>query len=127
MIATIQSAARLLSLSLLTLVAQVHTAEAFPAFGDDWKLVYPLSMSAANTETGVGTTVCQLCHANALGGVPWNGYGFDLRLARTDPGCDLNADSFVSVEEGLLCIEKLNSDGDSPGFSNIDEIKHSFC
>jgi parallel beta-helix repeat protein len=91
-------------------------AAAFPPTLNAWQDRYGAqSFSGGNAE-------CQLCHVNANGGVPWNGYGWDIRTALADAGCDLNMNGVVSDEEAFFCVELLNSDGDGSGFDNVTEI-----
>lgn len=91
-------------------------AGAFPGTLNDWQSRYG-AVSPSGDAAG-----CQLCHANANGGSPWNGYGWDLRLALADATCDLNQDATVSNAEALFCVELLNSDGDGSGYDNVTEI-----
>ncbi len=57
-----------------------------------------------------------------MAGRPWNGYGWDIRDALADPGCDLNSNGVVSNEEAFFCVELDNSDGDGSGIDNVSEI-----
>jgi parallel beta-helix repeat protein len=65
---------------------------------------------------------CQLCHVDANGGDPWNGYGWDIRDALADLACDLNGDGDVSNDEAFFCVELDNSDNDGSGIDNVTEI-----
>jgi len=91
-------------------------AGAFPGTLDSWQQRY-----GAVSESG-DAAVCQLCHAEASGGSPWNAYGWDLRLALADPDCDRDADGTVDNGEAFFCVEALNSDGDGSGVDNVTEI-----
>lgn len=98
----------------ITVIAS--SAGAFPQTLNDWQSRYgAASASGDNAE-------CQLCHVNANGGSPWNGYGWDIRDALADLGCDLNANGTVSNAEALFCVELDNSDNDGSGVDNITEI-----
>lgn len=98
------------------LVGSAGPAGAFPATLDDWQARY-----GATSPSG-DDAVCQLCHADVSGGSPWNAYGWDIRQALADAGCDLNADGAVSNAEAFFCVELLNSDGDGSGYDNATEI-----
>jgi hypothetical protein len=91
-------------------------AGAFPQALRDWQDRYG-AISASGDDAG-----CQLCHANANGGSPWNAYGWDSVLALGDLACDRNLDGSVSNEEAFFCIETLNSDGDGGNLDNATEI-----
>jgi parallel beta-helix repeat protein len=91
-------------------------ARAFPSLLNDWQARYG-AVSPSGDAAG-----CQLCHANANGGSPWNAYGFDLLVALGDASCDLDADGTVSNPEALFCVELANSDGDGSGYDNVTEI-----
>ena len=91
-------------------------AGAFPQTLNAWQDRYnPPSLSGDNAD-------CQLCHVEANGGNPWNGYGWDLRDALADLGCDLNGNGVVSNEEAFFCVELDNSDNDGSGVDNVTEI-----
>jgi parallel beta-helix repeat protein len=90
-------------------------AGAFPQTQNAWEDRYGASSdSAANAG-------CQLCHVNSNGGSPWNGYGWDIRDALSDPACDLNGNSVVSNAEAFFCVELDNSDNDGSGYDNVTE------
>ena len=90
-------------------------AAAFPQTLDAWQDRYGnISASGDNAQ-------CQLCHVEANGGSPWNGYGWDIRDALVDTACDLNANGVVSNEEAFFCVELDNSDLDGSGIDNISE------
>lgn len=91
-------------------------ATAFPGTLNDWQQRY-----GAQSPSGDDSS-CQLCHGNASGGSPWNGYGWDVRAALADPACDLDANGTVSNAEAFYCIEPENSDGDGSGVDNLTEI-----
>ena len=58
---------------------------------------------------------CLLCHQDTP--QPWNGYGWDIKLAVEPGGCGAS-----DLDLAFECIEDLNSDLDSGGFTNLDEI-----
>jgi len=92
-------------------------AQAFPGIQNDWQSRYGgVSASADNAS-------CQLCHAEASGGSPWNAYGWDLLLAKENAGCDLNIDGTVSNEEAFFCVELDDSDLNTA--DNLTEIAAS--
>jgi parallel beta-helix repeat protein len=102
-----------LCVSLLFAATQ---AGAFPQTGNAWEDRYdPPSGSGQNA-------ACQLCHVNANGGEPWNGYGWAIRDALVDLDCDLNANGVVSNHEAFFCVEMENSDGDGSNNDNATEI-----
>ncbi len=90
-------------------------AGAFPQTLNDWQDRYG-AISASGDDAG-----CQLCHVNSNGGSPWNGYGWDIRDALVEPGCDVNMDGNVSNEEAFFCVELDNSDNDGSGYDNVTE------
>jgi parallel beta-helix repeat protein len=100
--------------ALLALVAA--PAAAFRSIGDAWQARYG-AVSPSGEAAG-----CQLCHANANGGSPWNAYGWGVLLSLDDASCDLNADGAVSNAEAFFCIELANSDGDGSGYDDVTEI-----
>jgi len=91
-------------------------AAAFRGTLDAWQARYG-AVSPSGDAAG-----CQLCHANANGGSPWNAYGWDVLVSLDDASCDLNADGTVSNAEAFFCIELLNSDGDGSAYDNASEI-----
>ncbi|MDX1649367.1 MAG: hypothetical protein R3263_05895, partial [Myxococcota bacterium] len=91
-------------------------AAAFPGTLNAWQARYGAISSSGDD------AVCQLCHADANGGSPWNGYGWDIRLALADPACDADASGTVDDAEAFFCVETLNSDGDGSDFANVTEI-----
>lgn len=104
--------------SVLFLITSLmaSNAGAFPQTLDNWQSRYGAA-SASGDNAG-----CQLCHVNANGGSPWNGYGWHIRDALADPGCDLNANGTVSDAEAFFCVELDNSDNDGSGIDNVTEI-----
>lgn len=108
---------RLLSaLGCAVLLAAATPAGAFPGTLNAWQERYgAISPSADNAG-------CQLCHANANGGSPWNAYGWDVALSLDDLGCDLDGGGSVSNAEAFFCVELLNSDGDTGPYDNVMEI-----
>ena len=92
------------------------SAGAFPQTLQAWQERY------SESPTSGTNAQCQLCHVNANGGSPWNGYGWDIRDALADPVCDLNVNGVVSNAEAFFCVELSNSDGDGSGYDNITEI-----
>lgn len=109
---------RLAAASTLALIGSLAPglALAFPQGLNDWQSRYgAISPAGENAQ-------CQLCHANTNGGSPWNAYGWDLRDALADLGCDLDQDGDVANDEAFFCVEMQNSDLDGSGYTNIDEI-----
>jgi parallel beta-helix repeat protein len=102
--------------AMLLLVLAASPAAAFRGILDAWQARYG-AVSPSGEAAG-----CQLCHANANGGSPWNAYGWDVLVSLDDAGCDLNADGSVSNAEAFFCIELQNSDGDGSGYDNVTEI-----
>jgi parallel beta-helix repeat protein len=98
------------------LVVGANQAGAFPGGLNDWQDRYGAASASGDNAD------CQLCHVNANGGDPWNGYGWDIRDALVDLACDLNSDGEVSNGEAFFCIELDNSDGDGSGVDNATEI-----
>jgi parallel beta-helix repeat protein len=98
------------------LVLGASPALAFPGWLNAWQARY-----AAQSSSGIAAG-CQLCHANANGGSPWNAYGWDLLLALDDDACDLDASGTVSRDEAFFCVEAQNSDGDGSDNDNAFEI-----
>lgn len=91
-------------------------AGAFPGTLQDWQSRYgAVSASGDNAQ-------CQLCHSNPNGGSPWNAYGWDIREALQDAGCDVDGDGVVSNPEAFYCIEPVNSDLDTGNNDNLTEI-----
>jgi parallel beta-helix repeat protein len=98
------------------LVFVATQAVAFPGVLQDWQARYgATSPSGDNAQ-------CQLCHVDANGGDPWNGYGWDIGGALNDPLCDFNGNGDVSTNEAFFCVELLNSDNDGSGVDNVTEI-----
>jgi hypothetical protein len=91
-------------------------AAAFRGILNDWQDRY-----GATSPSG-DNAACQLCHANANGGSPWNAYGWDVLLALDEPACDFDGDGSVSNEEAFFCVELDNSDGDTGANDNVREI-----
>ncbi len=81
-------------------------AHGFPGFLSDWRNTYPGSSS--------DNINCQLCHQSIEGDQPWNSYGFAIRFEYLINGNDQIA--------AFNTVESLNSDGDSAGRTNIEEI-----
>jgi len=106
-----------LALAALTTVAALGagSAIAFPGTLNAWQARY-----GAVSQSG-DAAACQLCHADVSGGAPWNAYGWDLRNALADPGCDLDVDGTVDDAEAFFCVETFNSDGDGSGVDNVTE------
>jgi parallel beta-helix repeat protein len=101
---------------LVATLAFSGQAHAFPAKLEAWQQRYGAISPAGDNAR------CQLCHANANGGSPWNAYGWELRLALSNPDCDLDGDATVSDAEGLFCIELADSDHDGSSTDNVSEI-----
>lgn len=91
-------------------------ARAFPAKLNAWQERYGAISPSADRAR------CQLCHGNPNGGSPWNSYGWQVRLALSDPDCDLDGDAVVSDKEAFFCVELDDSDGDGSGTDNVSEI-----
>ena len=102
--------------AILVSILLAAKAGAFPQTLDDWQNRYGAASASGDN------AVCQLCHVNTNGGSPWNGYGWDIRDALADPGCDLNANGTVTNAEAFFCVELDNSDNDGSGVDNITEI-----
>jgi parallel beta-helix repeat protein len=100
----------------LAFVVTATPAHAFPQTQNAWQERYGSASSSGDNAQ------CQLCHANANGGDPWNGYGWDIRDALADLACDLGGNGTVSNAEAFFCVELKNSDGDGSGFDNATEI-----
>ncbi len=96
------------------LVVTATQAVAFPGILQDWQSRYGAT-SPSGDNAG-----CQLCHVDANGGNPWNGYGWDIGGALNDPVCDFDNSGGVSNEEAFFCVELLNSD--EAGVDNVMEI-----
>jgi len=84
-------------------------AQAVPSFLESWQQLYPESSS--------GDVRCELCHAGAEGGDPWNAYGRDIR--NLFAGLPANS---RTIEQAITAAELLNSDEDDPSVNNISEI-----
>ena len=109
--------ARAESYAVLSLAALLvaSPAGAFPQTLTAWEDRY-----GATSDSGDNAR-CQLCHVNSNGGSPWNGYGWDIRDALVEPGCDVNMNGIVSNEEAFFCVEIDNSDGDGSAYDNVTE------
>jgi hypothetical protein len=93
----------------LLLIAQAHQAGARPTFINQFRSLYPASLT--------GQARCATCHAKASGGPPWNSYGRDLLAngGRVGSGGDITS--------ALSAVELLNSD--SIAGNNATEIQAS--
>jgi parallel beta-helix repeat protein len=100
---------------VMALFLHTSPAGAFPQTLNAWQDRYGTTSDAGDNAG------CQLCHVNSNGGSPWNGYGWDIRDALVEPGCDVNMNGVVSNEEAFFCIELDNSDGDGSGYDNVTE------
>jgi hypothetical protein len=89
----------------LLLIAQAHQAGAHPTFLNQFKSLYPASLT--------GEARCATCHARASGGPPWNSYGRDLLANGGASGGDITS--------ALSAVELLNSD--SIAGNNATEIQ----
>jgi len=98
------------------LVLAATQAGAFPGTLQDWQSRYGAASPSGDNAR------CQLCHVQANGGDPWNGYGWDIEGALDDPGCDFDNSGGVNNDEAFFCVELLNSDGDGSDFDNVLEI-----
>lgn len=105
-----------ISVSMCAVFAFSSDAYAFPAKLTAWQARYGAISAAGDSAR------CQLCHANANGGSPWNAYGWDVRTALSNLDCDLDGDALVSDVEALYCVELADSDGDGSGTDNVSEI-----
>jgi parallel beta-helix repeat protein len=85
-------------------------ASAHEATLDEWQAKYGPG-TAWNSSSG-DIAECQLCHRDADGGNPWNGYGWDLREARFAQECDTDGRLPNSDEERFACVEGWDSDGE---------------
>ena len=112
--AALRSSTGLLLFALVLLIGS--RADAFPATLNAWQARY-----GAQSPSGDAAS-CQLCHANANGGSPWNGYGWNLREALEDLTCDFNRSGIVTNDEAFFCVELLNSDADGSSYDNATEI-----
>jgi parallel beta-helix repeat protein len=99
----------------LVAIFSAVAAHAFPQTLEAWLQRY------GDTSDSGANAACQLCHVEPNGGSPWNGYGWDIRDALTDPGCDLNLNGVVSNAEAFFCVEIDNSDNDGSGYDNVTE------
>jgi len=107
------------SAALLATLSAASTAHAFPSKLDAFRQRYgAISASADNAN-------CQLCHAEANAGVPWNAYGWAMLQAASNATCDLDQSGGVSDAEALFCIESADSDHDASGTDNLTEISLS--
>lgn len=98
------------------LLGSTGDAHAFPAKLNAWQQRYAaISPTADNAR-------CQTCHARPNGGSPWNGYGWDIKLALANLDCDLDGNGTVSDPEAFFCVELEDSDADGGGTDNITEI-----
>jgi len=112
-IPTPRSALRLGRLVALAVLLVPAPSMAFPFIASQWQGIYQTpagpcgvaSQSMQNVIAGTGSA-CQMCHRDSTGGEPWNPYGFALRQTGID----------------FFGVEGLNSDADSTGASNLDEI-----
>ncbi len=98
----------------LALLGAWGAVQAFPGIQNDWQSRYG-GVSASADNAG-----CQLCHAESNGGSPWNGYGWDLLLAKEDLACDLDINGTVSNSEAFFCVELDDSDLNTA--DNLTEI-----
>ncbi|MGI9316300.1 MAG: hypothetical protein ACR2QW_03110, partial [bacterium] len=97
----------------LMIIVWASAAHGHPGFLVDWRAEYPNSGSGNNPSSA--NINCQLCHDSVTGDQPWNAYGFAIRFYLMEPGND-QFDAFSLVES-------LNSDGDSAGLTNLQEIE----
>lgn len=68
--------------------------------------LYPNSLSISNAS-------CFMCHEDAQGNQPWNGYGWGIRQ---------NINGGMTIAQAILAMEPLDSDGDPGGSTNLEEI-----
>ncbi|MFT3927089.1 MAG: right-handed parallel beta-helix repeat-containing protein [Myxococcales bacterium] len=105
-----------LAAALVATLGNASEAHAFPSKLEAWKQRYG-AISPSGDNAG-----CQLCHGNANGGSPWNGYGWDILMASSNASCDIDGSGTVSDAEAFFCVELEDSDGDGGGHDNVTEI-----
>src|SRR3990172_8915392 len=97
-------------LAVVFLLSLGTVASARQSMANDWIAYYdgspgPNSLSDNNLITATGD-VCQLCHRDAAGKEPWNGYGWALWDRINIWGDSSNQQAFANVQA-------LNSDNNS--------------
>jgi len=97
---------RTLLLSTMLIMPAIAVAE--PSFPGVWQQAYPQSQSMNNLPAP-----CQMCHISAQGGNNFNPYGSDLK-AQIQAG--------LSIQQALKAVEGKNSDNDTTGSTNLQEI-----
>jgi hypothetical protein len=97
---------------LLALLIRSGTAMATSGLLRTWQGIYSGSLSDDNVINGTGRG-CQLCHQAVNGGNNWNVYGWDMKL---------QLDAGRSDSAAILDIEAIDSDLDSTGSTNLEEI-----
>src|SRR3989337_1231479 len=102
-------------LAVIFLLSLGTLASARPSIYDDWTIRYPSSLTDDNLLNAQGY-VLQDWHRDVNGGAPYNQYGYAIKL-RLDAG-DTNDQAFAAVEG-------LNSDLNTGGHTNLQEINAS--
>ena len=98
---------RLIRFSLLSLLCFFMAASvtyAKSGYLSTWSSIYPGSASDNNAS-------CQLCHGTSNGNI--NPYGYAMAQCAGNSG---------TITQRIQAAENLNSDGDSGGFTNLEEI-----
>lgn len=96
----------------MTFIASIDPAQARSSFFTTWDNMYPNSQSDDVLINATGRN-CQLCHESSSGGGTWNGYGWDMKVW---------LDSGLTIDQAITAIESTNSDLDSAGSTNLEEI-----
>jgi len=100
---------------LLTIVVSLYAAEAFALriYLEAWRDQYPQS-----TSDEIGSEGCQLCHADAGGGNPWNAFGWQIRGIFLANGGD--------IEDAIQEAAEIDVDEDPSNRISMDEINYNF-
>ena len=100
---------------LLSIIVSVYATESFALriYLEEWRDQYPES-----TSDQIGTEGCQLCHAGAGGGSPWNAYGWQIRQIFNVNGGD--------IEEAIQEAAEIDLDEDPSSRLSLDEINYNF-
>ncbi len=97
---------RIRLVATLILAAWALVAGAREEILDAWKAEYPVSQSSQ--------AECQLCHAGAEGGPPWNAYGIEVMQIYYALGQS-------SIGDAIRIAESFDSDGDCS--TSLEEIE----
>lgn len=100
-----------LFLAALTSILAV-SAESRPSYSGLWSTEYPGSDTLVNVLNGTGSE-CQLCHASASGGNPWNAYGWAIRT---------ESQAGATIPDAINIVAGDDSDLDPTAATNDDEI-----